>query len=83
MTDKKLLIFTTLADCLSFGETAKRLGITQPAVSKAVSTLEQEIGAALFVRYGRSVALTEKGRALQQIAGGILQGYADIENIKE
>ena len=83
MTDKRLLVFTTLASCLSFGETARRLGMSQPAVSKHIAALEAEIGAALLVRYGRGVALTDKGRALQQIALRILEDYSQIENIKE
>ncbi len=83
MTDKRLLTFTTLAGCLSFSETAKRLGVTQPAVTKHIAALESEIGAALFVRYGRSVALTDKGRELQRLAIKILEGYSEIEIIKE
>lgn len=83
MTDKRLLVFTTLARTLSFGETARLTGISQPAVSKHIAALEDEIGAALFVRYGRSVAITDKGRALQRIAEKILEGYAEIEKIKE
>lgn len=83
MTDKRLLVFTTLARTLSFGETARLTGISQPAVSKHIAALEAEIGAALFVRYGCSVALTDKGRALIEIAEKILDGYAEIENIKE
>ena len=83
MTDKRLLVFTILARTLSFSETARQTGISQPAVSKHIAALEAEIGAALFVRYGRTVALTEKGLALKQIAERILDGYAQIENIKE
>ena len=83
MTDKRLLVFTILARTLSFSETARQTGISQPAVSKHVAALEEEIGTALFVRYGRTVALTDKGRALMQIAEKILEGYAQIENIKE
>jgi DNA-binding transcriptional LysR family regulator len=83
MTDKRLLVFTILARTLSFSETARQTGISQPAVSKHIAALEAEIGAALFVRYGRTVALTEKGLALKQISERILEGYAQIENIKE
>ena len=53
MTDKRLLVFTILARTLSFSETARQTGISQPAVSKHIAALESEIGAALFVRYGR------------------------------
>ena len=83
MTDQRLLVFTTLAGNLSFSETARQLGISQPAVTKHIAALEQEIGSALFVRYGRSVALTEKGLALKQIAEKILEGYASIDFLKE
>ena len=83
MTDKRLLVFTILARTLSFSETARQTGISQPAVSKHIAALESEIGAALFVRYGRTVTLTEKGLALLQIAEKILDGYAQIEIIKE
>ena len=81
MTDKRLLVFTTLADCLNFTQTAQLLGISQPAVTKHIAALETEIGAALFVRYGRSVILTDKGKALLPIARKILGAYAEIENI--
>ena len=83
MTDKRLLVFTILARTLSFSETARQTGISQPAVSKHIAALEAEIGAALFVRYGRSVDLTDKGRALLQISERILAGYSEIDNIKE
>ena len=83
MTDKRLVTFTTLASCLSFSETARRLGVSQPAVTKTIAALEAEIGAALFVRYGKTVAMTDRGRALQAIAARVLDGYAEIENIKE
>lgn len=83
MTDKRLLVFTTLARTLSFGETARLVGISQPAVSKHIAALEAEIGAALFVRYGRSVALTDKGQSLLPIVLTILEGYAAIDNLKE
>ena len=82
MTDKRLLVFTTLARTLNFGETAHLLGISQPAVSKNIAVLEAEIGSALFVRYGRSVTLTERGNALLPIALHILEGYSEIEKIK-
>lgn len=83
MTDKRLLVFCTLAECLSFGETARRLGISQPAVSRHIATLEAEMGAALLVRHGRRVMLTDKGRALLPVAKGILQAYAALDNLRQ
>lgn len=43
---------------------ADRLGISPPAVSKAIKTLEARLGSTLFVRKPRGVVLTEPGRAL-------------------
>ncbi len=83
MTDKRLLVFCTLAECLSFAETARRLGISQPAVSRHIATLEVEMGAALLVRHGRRVMLTDKGRALLEVAARILQEYAYIDNLRQ
>ena len=83
MTDKRLLVFTTLARTLSFGQTARLMGISQPAVSKHIAALEAELGAALFVRYGRSVSLTDKGYKLNALAEKILEGYSEIDLIKE
>ena len=74
MTDRRLLIFTTLARTLSFSETATQLGITQPAVSKCT---------AKFVRYGRSVSITVKGDKLKALAEKILEGYSEIDLIKD
>ena len=49
MTDKRLLVFTTLARTLSFGQTARLMGISQPAVSKHIAALEAELGDGMFV----------------------------------
>lgn len=47
-----------------FGKAAAALGVTQPSLSQAVKALENELGAQLFHRLGRSVALTPAGEAL-------------------
>lgn len=60
---RRLRYFKALAAELNFRRAATRLGITQPALSRAISQLEQEVGAALFARTNRQVALTEAGRA--------------------
>lgn len=59
-------IFLTLASELHFGRTAERLGISQPAVSEAVRTLESRLGVKLFDRTSRRVRLTPAGEALQR-----------------
>lgn len=58
-------IFLTLAEELHFGRTAHRLHITQSRVSHAIKKQERRIGAPLFLRTNRSVALTPIGVQLR------------------
>ena len=59
--------------------------ITQPAVSKRIAALEQQLGEALFDRIGRTVSLTEAGRALlphaQAISGHLRQARQSIDDL--
>ncbi len=56
-----LKVFSSAAQNLSFTQTAEELGLSQPAVSHAIKLLEKHLGAALFVRRHRSLALTAAG----------------------
>jgi DNA-binding transcriptional LysR family regulator len=56
-----LRLFARVARKGSFSRAARELNIPQPTVSRAVAALEKEIGAALFTRTTRAVALTEAG----------------------
>ena len=53
MTDNRLKVFCEAAECLNFSKAAAALGISQPAVSKHIAKLEEELGCALFVRYDK------------------------------
>ncbi|MEV4800097.1 LysR family transcriptional regulator [Nonomuraea sp. NPDC049421] len=57
-------IFLTLAEELHFGRTAERLHVTPARVSQVIKKQERRIGAALFERGSRAVALTPIGRQL-------------------
>jgi DNA-binding transcriptional LysR family regulator len=59
-------IFLILADELHFGRTAARLRISPARVSQAIKKQERRIGAALFDRTSRTVALTPVGRRLHE-----------------
>lgn len=58
----QLKAVVTLAEELHFVRAARRLGITQPALSQRIQRAEAEVGAALFVRSQRRVALSQAGR---------------------
>jgi DNA-binding transcriptional LysR family regulator len=73
---RHLRYFTVLAEELSFGDAAKRLHITQPSLSLQIQSLEQTIGAELFVRRPH-VRLTKAGDALLTRAKPILDQTDD------
>ncbi len=69
--------FIAIAELGSFSEAAERLHLTQPAVSKRIASLEQQLAVRLFDRLGREVSLTEAGRALLPRAYQILNVLDD------
>ena len=56
--------FRAVANELSFSRAAAKLGYVQSSVSSQVASLEQELGAPLFDRLGRTIALTEAGKVM-------------------
>ena len=63
MEFRHLRCFTVLAEELHFGRAAQRLSMTQPPLSMAIQQLEADVGARLFERNSRGVALTAAGLA--------------------
>ncbi|HEU4634919.1 MAG TPA: LysR substrate-binding domain-containing protein [Edaphobacter sp.] len=62
-----------VAETGSFSRAAERCQIAQPSLSQQVLKLEEDLGAKLFDRLGRSVRLTEAGRAFLPHARSILE----------
>lgn len=81
MDTQALQAFCAVADQQSFSEAARRLFLTQPAVSKRIANLEQQLKCQLFDRIGRTVQLTEAGHLLLPRARQILQSIADSQRL--
>ncbi len=64
----KLKVFHAAAEAGSFTHAGEQLGLSQSAVSRQVSALEQELGVSLFHRHARGLILTEQGELLQRTA---------------
>ncbi len=64
----KLRIFHTAAESGSFTHAADRLNMSQSAVSRQVSALEDDLGLKLFIRHARGLVLTEVGEQLFRTA---------------
>ncbi len=77
MNISDLQAFVGVAEAGSFSQAAEALYLTQPAVSKRIAALEQELGARLFDRIGRTTVLTEAGHSLLDHAYRIL---AEVED---
>ena len=61
LTLTQLRHFVTLAEIGSFAQTARAVFLTQPALTRSIAALEEELGERLFDRVGRRIALTPFG----------------------
>lgn len=73
---RQLQCFVAVAEELHFRKAGERLGLSQPALSERISSLEHELGFPLFFRTTRQVSLTQAGSEFLKDAQRIL---ADIE----
>ncbi|WP_029351137.1 LysR family transcriptional regulator [Bosea sp. 117] len=75
---RSLELFLTVCDAGTMAEAARRLGLTQPAISQAVADMERRMGVALFDRRARPMALTAAGGALRQRGSALLSEARQI-----
>lgn len=70
---RHLRYFVAVAEALNFTKAATRLHLAQPALSRQVSDLEEELGVDLLKRTSHGVLLTEEGKLFLAEARGLLK----------
>jgi DNA-binding transcriptional LysR family regulator len=78
MDFEQLRTFLEVSRLKSFSRAADKLGVTQPAISAQIRSLENEVGARLFDRDGGKVTFTAAGRLFEPFAEHCLQACSHI-----
>ena len=78
MDEAQLKAFVAINQHGSFSAAAEALHLTQPAVSKRISALEELLDTQLFDRIGRTSVMTEAGRTLRPRAVQMLAGFTGL-----
>ena len=76
----KLRIFHAAAEAGSFTHASEQLGLSQSAVSRQISALEETLGLSLFHRHARGLLLTESGEMLYGTTRDVFTRLADTES---
>ncbi len=76
---EQLKHFLKVAEFSNFTRAAEAIGLSQPALSRSISRLEQELGMPLFERQTRNIALTDSGKILLGRARQILSMVDDAK----
>ena len=80
MIDTKLNTLLRVAEYRSFTQAAKKLNLTQPAVSQHIHALEDELGAKLFERAGNRLVLTKAGEKAVSTAKALSALYSSLKD---
>lgn len=75
MTITQVEYFCSVCQCGNITEAAENNHVSQPAISMAIRELEKEFGFMLFLRKGKSLELTEQGRAFLQQCTALMETY--------
>lgn len=80
MNLRTLQIFQTVCEEGTITKAAKKLFMTQPAISRAIHELEIELNLHLFERYGKRIHLNECGEVFLRYAQRVLVSYDDLKD---
>lgn len=80
MTQSQIQYFLVTAQEMSISKAADLLFVSQPAVSKQISLLEEELGVLLFERRNQSIIITEAGKAFEKLFTNFLSDIKDTMN---
>lgn len=81
MTTELYKVFYYVAESSSISKAAKKLYVSQPAVSKGIKNLEESLGLSLFIRTAKGVELTEEGRLLYKYVSEAFNQFEQGEKI--
>lgn len=73
--DSRINIFLAVCEECSFTKAAKKLGLSQPAVSQNIAEIERGVGVKLFTRDRNAVTITEEGKRFKEFAEQIVYWY--------
>lgn len=77
---QQLVYFSKVAEFQNISKAAEVLYVTQPALTRAIKKLEEELDCPLFQRRGKALVLTENGKLLQQRAQELMQMMRNVKN---
>lgn len=80
MLDFRIETFLTLCDTMNYTKTAKKLNMTQPAVTQQIHFLEESYQCKLFYYTGKTLYKTEKGELLEQYAKSMRHNEKNIRD---
>ncbi|MCH3919127.1 MAG: LysR family transcriptional regulator [Sphaerochaeta sp.] len=66
--DARITTFLTICQTMNFTKAARKLALSQPAVTQQIHSLEAEFGVSLFDRTSRAITLTVAGRLLRDVS---------------
>ena len=79
MNNQQIEYFLTTARCLNMTKAAEQLYVSQPAISKQIKAIEEELGVNLFIRNKGHIQLTPAGERLQELLPSVKAQFARVK----